>query len=1390
MSTIPKSNIITGNVVQAADVLNIINVLDASESTIQLLVPGPITFGTIAGVGTGQQYMGDIFITGLTGNSSTSNMLFNGTGVFNTLRVINLTVTGMNVDNLTVTSLSAVSLSSTNLSASFSRFTNVIIDNLTANKITFTSITAIELTTTGSLNIGGSLDVTGSSVNTFIAKFNSSLSAVKFVIAEPTGNVSSTGDWNINGSATITGSLSSLTLSSGISFLDSLLVNTNTTTNTLTATLANIATFNSSVDNIANITVTALTGTNVKFNSLTSNSISSFALTSISSSPQYLFTADIDSTRIRGNVGLIANVTMTALTGNAGHITTFDSQNSNLANVTTTAITGTAGRLVTFDSQNSNLANVAITSITGNSASFTNLTGVNLVSQIVNVANITITSITGNSGKLTNFDSQVSNIANITITAITGTAANLYTINSNKIIVDNTSFTSITGTYAKFNSITSNSISSNALTSISGLFESLTASTLTIPGSIALTGYIQLQDSSLSATPSINTARIYTQDFNGYSQLKFVDDTGMINHFNEDNVLVVYNQATGSIIKGTVICYSSPVSGSAIGAGWAQSSGPNTMPAIGIAIEAIPNGNFGRIMKSGRLENVNTSAFAVGDILYVDSVPGGLTNVVPQTSNIKQQVGIVLISGTANGVMQVDIKTMTQNDSGTRQNVFKIGDLTNAAKSIMFLNSSSGLFSWNPQSTGRVITLPDASGEVALTGSANNIANNLTVTSITGTYAKFNSITANSISSFAFTGLSASIDSITAQTISALTSRFGDTQLYKVKSSDNTIVYSLSAGRMIFSDALDFGLGKFYFYSENGGQENGIVLQKGSGIQPRVAIFSGTSSPNAGYITFGDNTGWKLHFGKQSDSGTTTWITLVDSGNVGIGTNNVNPTHKLYVNGTVSANIITGQLLTYNSITSNSITSLSGNIQSLSSSILTFSDNTQQTTAAKLNALTGWDITITSITANQGKFDSITSNSIKFDALTGLSASFNSLTTTQGNVVLAQNSGNVGIGASPSANLHVFNSSGSAITRIESLANGDGVLEFHSKGIDTNNVGDIKFVNSGTTVAMIQTSVDNTINGGKLKFYTTENGILRQAFSINRVGQVQFGSTQQAGDFYLFSGSNNYSGNFYVGNTSPFSFNIVARDATNPIFFQTNNNKTRLSVWQHAVGIGTTNADTGVDTPLVNFHVTGSAAFGTLTGNVGIGAVNPIHRLFVNGTMSALNISSNSASINSISSNRLVFSDNSIQTTASGAWGGLYDNPNNINTITIATAGTFVGISGLSALPTSFTTTLQASTGDRITISTNGNGVYSGVFSMSFSGTSSSVVKGALYKNGVIQDQCGFRRKLGTPGDSGTIVMNALIELVAGDTLDCRLTSNGNGDVINISHLNFNIIRG
>ena len=68
-----------------------------------------------------------------------------------------------------------------------------------------------------------------------------------------------------------------------------------------------------------------------------------------------------------------------------------------------------------------------------------------------------------------------------------------------------------------------------------------------------------------------------------------------------------------------------------------------------------------------------------------------------------------------------------------------------------------------------------------------------------------------------------------------------------------------------------------------------------------IGLGPSDASPNAGYIRWGDNTGWKLHFGRSREgsggalnTGTAgVLMTLQDNGNVGIGT--TGPNHRFHV---------------------------------------------------------------------------------------------------------------------------------------------------------------------------------------------------------------------------------------------------------------------------------------------------------------------------------------------------------------------------------------------------------------------------------------------------------------------------------------------------------------
>jgi hypothetical protein len=114
----------------------------------------------------------------------------------------------------------------------------------------------------------------------------------------------------------------------------------------------------------------------------------------------------------------------------------------------------------------------------------------------------------------------------------------------------------------------------------------------------------------------------------------------------------------------------------------------------------------------------------------------------------------------------------------------------------------------------------------------------------------------------------------------------GDDSFFVVKQSGNVGIGTTNPGSLL----------EIY---GSGGDAKGIRLISTGTNTPMTYIFPGASTPDAGFITFGDGTGWKFHIAKRSDAGGTKFLTIQDNGNVGIGT--ANPGYKLHVIGSVFA---------------------------------------------------------------------------------------------------------------------------------------------------------------------------------------------------------------------------------------------------------------------------------------------------------------------------------------------------------------------------------------------------------------------------------------------------------------------------------------------------------
>ena len=112
--------------------------------------------------------------------------------------------------------------------------------------------------------------------------------------------------------------------------------------------------------------------------------------------------------------------------------------------------------------------------------------------------------------------------------------------------------------------------------------------------------------------------------------------------------LEVRNNSGSSIAKGTPVYISGYSTKPTIAK--SDSDDLTTFPVIGITQSAITNGSDGVIIVSGIFEDVNTSSYTAGEILYVAN-GGGLTDTIPTGGS--GAVAVVAKSHATTGVLVV-----------------------------------------------------------------------------------------------------------------------------------------------------------------------------------------------------------------------------------------------------------------------------------------------------------------------------------------------------------------------------------------------------------------------------------------------------------------------------------------------------------------------------------------------------------------------------------------------------------------------------------------------------------------------------------------------------------------------------------------------------------------
>lgn len=141
-----------------------------------------------------------------------------------------------------------------------------------------------------------------------------------------------------------------------------------------------------------------------------------------------------------------------------------------------------------------------------------------------------------------------------------------------------------------------------------------------------------------------------------------VGGSGQNGRFGNDTATVimakVHNDAGVQLTKGNVV-YLSPSGSSSdvpsvkLASNKADSCSANT---FGFVTGTIAINDTGWIVIGGKIEKINTAAFANGDILYLDSIAGNFTKTKPQAPYHMVYLGAVIKANAGNGAIEVKIQ--------------------------------------------------------------------------------------------------------------------------------------------------------------------------------------------------------------------------------------------------------------------------------------------------------------------------------------------------------------------------------------------------------------------------------------------------------------------------------------------------------------------------------------------------------------------------------------------------------------------------------------------------------------------------------------------------------------------------------------------------------------
>lgn len=148
-----------------------------------------------------------------------------------------------------------------------------------------------------------------------------------------------------------------------------------------------------------------------------------------------------------------------------------------------------------------------------------------------------------------------------------------------------------------------------------------------------------------------------------YKTLSLEQDDSVTLRIGQETQAFVYNDSGSDIVNGAVVYISGATAGGIPEISLAKADSETTSFVLGIVTSTpnIPTGEYGYVTIRGHVNDLDTSAWSVGDSLYLsETTAGALTNVAPSAGNYDVRVGRVMINDASTGRIYVNIRPMAK----------------------------------------------------------------------------------------------------------------------------------------------------------------------------------------------------------------------------------------------------------------------------------------------------------------------------------------------------------------------------------------------------------------------------------------------------------------------------------------------------------------------------------------------------------------------------------------------------------------------------------------------------------------------------------------------------------------------------------------------------------